>query len=61
MNAWNNHGDAQNMLILTAFPQHQCLRESPAILRYTYIACLVHVYLQFLQENNFWVYKLHSI
>ena len=57
----HTHTHAQNMLILTALPKQQWLSESPSILHYTFIACLVHVYPQFLQENNFWLYKLPSI
>jgi len=30
-------------VILTAFPQQQWLHESPSMLHYTYIACIVYI------------------
>ena len=29
-------------VILIAFPLQQCLQERPSVLRYTYLACVVH-------------------
>jgi len=37
--ATNTHSQ---YVILIAFPLQQCLQERPSVLRYTYLACVVH-------------------
>jgi hypothetical protein len=39
------HAHADQVVIFIAFPQQQWFRERASVLRYTYIACLVHYYL----------------
>ena len=47
------HAHTDQYVILIAFPQQQWFRERASLLRYTYIACLVHFRFLFFQSVYF--------